>query len=146
MTSTINAGISGVTGTIGASTSTGTTPVTGGNTLGKDAFLKLLVAQLRYQDPSKPTDAAQFMSQTAQFTLVEKFDQLAAANEQVLNATQTQAATAMVGKQVTWSDSTGTHSGVVTAVSIRDGSPSLKLGELEVALSSVTEVKAASTT
>ena len=146
MTSTINAGISGVTGTVGASTSTSTTPVTGGNTLGKDAFLKLLVAQLRFQDPSKPTDAAQFMAETAQFTLVEKFDQLAAANEQVLNATQTQAATAMVGKQVTWSDSTGTHSGVVTAVSIKNGSPALKLGELEVALSSVTEVRAASST
>ena len=35
---------------------------------GQDAFLKLLVAQLKYQDPSKPADSTQFMAQTAQFT------------------------------------------------------------------------------
>jgi flagellar basal-body rod modification protein FlgD len=133
-----------VTGTVGSSGtgSSSTSALPGNNTLGKDAFLKLLVAQLRYQDPSKPTDASQFLAETAQFTLVEKFDSLATANQQVLNATQTQAATGMVGKQVSWTDSTGTHSGAVTGVSITDGVPSLKVGELQVALSSVTEVKA----
>jgi flagellar basal-body rod modification protein FlgD len=143
MTIPINASAGpGVTGTVSAAaTSTGTSSGTGGNTLGKDAFLKLLVAQLRYQDPSKPTDASQFLAETAQFTLVEKFDALATANQQVLNATQTQAATAMVGRQITWADGTGTHSGAVTAVSITGGTPSLKVGELDVALSSVTEVK-----
>jgi flagellar basal-body rod modification protein FlgD len=156
MTSPISAAAGGVTGTVGTTGTTGTTgtsssstdtsSVTGGTALGKDAFLKLLVAQLRYQDPSKPTDASQFLAETAQFTLVEKFDALATANQAVLNATQTQAATGMVGKQVTWTDSTGTHSGAVTGVSIKDGVPSLKVGELQVDLSTVTDVAAVRTT
>jgi flagellar basal-body rod modification protein FlgD len=151
MTSAINAAASsgGVTGTIGQNGTSGssTTSALGSNTLGKDAFLKLLVAQLRYQDPSKPADSAQFMAETAQFTLVEKFDALAASNTAVLNATQTQAATAMVGKQVTWTDASGKPaSGVVSSVAIKNGVPSLRVGALEIGLSEVTEVKAASTT
>lgn len=150
MTSAISAAAgSGVTGTIGqttTSTSTGTTTI-GSDSLGKDTFLKLLVAQLKYQDPSKPADASQFLSQTAQFTLVEKFDALAEANTAVLNATQVQAATAMVGKQVTWTDASGkAASGVVTSVAITNGVPSLRIGELDIKLSEVTEVKAPSST
>ena len=42
----------------------------------KDMFLKLLVAQLKYQDPTKPADTTQFLAQTAQFTVVEKLSEL----------------------------------------------------------------------
>jgi flagellar basal-body rod modification protein FlgD len=148
---TINAAASsgGVTGTIGSngtSSGSGTTSLPA-NTLGKDAFLKLLVAQLKYQDPSKPTDASQLMAETAQFTLVEKFDALTEANTAVLNATQTQAATGMVGKQVTWTDASGKPAtGVVSSVVINNGVPSLRVGAFDVKLSEVTEVKAVSTT
>jgi flagellar basal-body rod modification protein FlgD len=42
-------------------------------TLGsKDVFLKLMVEQIKRQDPLNPTDASQFMSQIAQFTQVEQ--------------------------------------------------------------------------
>ena len=54
----------------------------------KDTFLKLLVAQLKYQDPTNPTDATQFMSQTAQFTMVEKLDALSTLDQQVLDASR----------------------------------------------------------
>jgi len=131
-------------GTVGASaTSAPTTPATTGATqsFDKDTFLKLLVAQLRYQDPSNPTDATQFLAETAQFSLVEKFDSLAAADQQVLQATQTQAATGMVGRQIAWSDSTGDHTGTVTSVTIKNGQPSLQVGDLQVGLDAVTEVK-----
>ena len=45
--------------------------------LGQDAFLQLLVAQLKYQDPMSPSDSAEFLSQTAQFTQVEKLEEIA---------------------------------------------------------------------
>lgn len=47
--------------------------------LGQDAFLQLLVAQLKYQDPMSPSDSAEFLSQTAQFTQVEKLEEIAEA-------------------------------------------------------------------
>jgi len=128
----------------GASATTGTgtsgTSTTLSTSLDKDAFLQLLVAQLKYQDPTKPVDSSEFLAQTAQFTLVEKFDQLAEADKALLASTQTQTATAMVGKAITWSDATGTHSGTVTSVTIANGTPKLRVGQVDVAMDTVTSV------
>jgi flagellar basal-body rod modification protein FlgD len=38
----------------------------------KDAFLKLLIAQIKHQDPLNPTDSVQFLSQLAQFSELEQ--------------------------------------------------------------------------
>jgi flagellar basal-body rod modification protein FlgD len=43
----------------------------------KDTFLKLLVAQLRYQNPLDPTDSVQFVTQLAQFSQLEQTTQMA---------------------------------------------------------------------
>lgn len=40
--------------------------------LGQDAFLKLLVEQLKHQDPLAPQDSAQFVAQLAQFNSLEQ--------------------------------------------------------------------------
>ena len=65
-----------------AITASGYTPQTGSNqgspastaggTVDKNMFLKLLVAQLKNQDPSKPADATQFVTQLAQFQQMEQ--------------------------------------------------------------------------
>jgi flagellar basal-body rod modification protein FlgD len=44
--------------------------------LGEQDFLTLLVAQLRYQDPLNPMDNAEFMSQTAQFSMLEELQNM----------------------------------------------------------------------
>ncbi len=65
--------ISGVTAG-GSATTTSETTVTKerNDMLGKDAFLQLLVTQLRYQDPLSPMDNKDFIAQMAQFTALEQ--------------------------------------------------------------------------
>ena len=60
-----------VGGVGGTATTTATSTVTRSDQMGKDVFLQLLVAQMRYQDPNSPTSTTEFMSQTATFTQVE---------------------------------------------------------------------------
>jgi flagellar basal-body rod modification protein FlgD len=62
--STSSTAVASSAGTLSAINST--------NTLGKDAFLKLLVAQLKNQDPQNPADSSQMAAQLAQFSSVEQ--------------------------------------------------------------------------
>ena len=85
--------------------------------MGKDTFLKLLVAQMKYQDPGNPADTNQMMSQTATFTQVEKLEEIAKQNASMLALQRSSAAGAMVGQTVTYTDDTGVKvTGVVSSV------------------------------
>ncbi|MBR1865425.1 MAG: hypothetical protein IJ801_02845 [Lachnospiraceae bacterium] len=50
-----------------------------GSSLDKDAFLKLLVTQMQYQDPLEPTSNTEYMAQLAQFSTVEELQNLSSA-------------------------------------------------------------------
>jgi flagellar basal-body rod modification protein FlgD len=111
--------------------------------MGKDVFLKLLVAQMRYQDPSKPVDSSQMMSQTATFTQVEKLEQLAEQNSALLALQRSTSAGAMVGRSITYTDSTGAStSGVVTSVRLGTDTtePVAMIGKVAVPMGRVTEI------
>jgi flagellar basal-body rod modification protein FlgD len=85
--------------------------------MGKDVFMKLLVAQMRYQDPSQPVDSSQMMSQTAVFSQVEKLEQLVKQNASMLVLQESATAGALVGRTATYTDTTGaSRTGVVSAV------------------------------
>jgi flagellar basal-body rod modification protein FlgD len=125
-------------------TSKTTTDVGKSKSLGDhDTFLKLLVAQLRYQDPSKPADSTQFLAQTAQFTQVEKLGQIA----DMMQAQQLIGASALVGRTVTYQDAAGaSQTGVVTKTKLNgDSEPTLVVGNMDVQLSKVTEVQQSAT-
>ena len=83
------------------------TTVSGSNKLGKDEFLKLLVAQLKNQDPSSPLKPEEFAAQLAQFTSVEQLTKLndtvaaqAAANEVNKLLNQTVLSVTLLGRHI----------------------------------------------
>ncbi len=108
--------------------------------MGSDTFLKLLVAQLKYQDPSKPADGTALLGQTAQFQMVEKLNQLSAQNIQLLSEQQASSAIALVGRTITYTLGDRTLSGVVGSVRLTAAGPMLVVGQTDVPLSSVTEI------
>ena len=71
------------------------------NSMGKDAFLKLLVAQLKYQDPMNPSKSEDFIATTAQFTMVEKLDELTELTRANAATDSLTTASALIGKEVT---------------------------------------------
>ncbi|WP_250028100.1 flagellar hook assembly protein FlgD [Paractinoplanes maris] len=134
--------ISGFPGAAAAAAGTGATGTEKekSKSLGdRDTFLKLLVAQLKYQDPSKPADSTQFLAQTAQFTQVEKLEGIA----DMLKGQQLITASSLVGKTVEFMDPAGARStGVISAAKLNgDSEPMLRIGNTEVPLSKVTEVQ-----
>lgn len=84
----------------GASTAV---PGTGKKELGQDDFLRLLVAQMKNQDPSNPADNAQFLSQIAQFSMVSGIDELGTSFNGIaasFQTTQAMQAAELVGREV----------------------------------------------
>ena len=137
--------VSGTGATTGTSTTTGTgtsaTDPARSSTLDQDTFLKLLVAQLKYQDPSSPSDPTQFMSETAQFTVVQKLDALSTLDQKVLDATHAQTAAGMIGRTVTYTDYSGkARTGTVTGTTYGSQNPTLTVDGQLVALDAVTAV------
>lgn len=130
----------GRTAATGATTSGGTT-AKDGSTLDSEAFLQLLVAQLRYQDPTSPMDTTQLMAQTTQMTSVEQLVALADTQREAFAMQQRATAASLVGKQITAVDAEGTKvTGVVSAVSYESGTPLLQVGDVLVPLDLVTVV------
>lgn len=109
--------------------------------LGQDTFLKLLVAQLKYQDPTSPMDGSEFLAQSAQFTMLEKITAIATQTAELIAAEATGNATAMLGRQVSWLDADGTEAtGTVTGARLGTGGPVLLVDSREIPLSAVRTV------
>lgn len=85
-------------------------------TLNYDSFLKLLVAQMKNQDPTDPVDATEQMSQLASFSNVEQSIKTNAHLESLIQETTLSQATSLIGKTVTSAD--GKTTGVVASVDI----------------------------
>lgn len=85
-------------------------------TINYESFLKLLVAQMKNQDPTEPMDATQQMAQLATFSQVEQTIKTNKNLESLLQRTSLQEANSVIGRTVTSDD--GKVSGVVKEVTL----------------------------
>ena len=124
-------------------TSTATTSVDRPNQMGSDTFLKLLVAEMKYQDPSSPMSSSDMMAQTATLTQTQSLQTIADQNKQQLALQRSLTAGALVGHQVSYTATDGTtQSGTVSAVQISatDNTSSAVIGGQSVDVGRITEV------
>ncbi|MCW2779130.1 MAG: Flagellar basal-body rod modification protein FlgD [Frankiales bacterium] len=117
------------TSTTTAKGATASTTKPGESAMGPDAFMKLLVAQLKYQNPMAPTDGQAYMTQMATFTQVEKLDQLVKAQADAAQWQQRVSAEGLVGRSVTGSTDGMASSGTVVGVRYTDGAALLELSD-----------------
>jgi flagellar basal-body rod modification protein FlgD len=119
--------------------------------LGKDAFMKLLVNQLRNQDPMAPAQNEEMLGQLAQFSSLEQMGEL---NDNIVglavlqqsNALMSQltSSSALIGQEVRYTDpeSGDPQWGQVASVKIEEGLAVLNIGGKDVPLANVLEVGA----
>ncbi|MFZ5754245.1 MAG: flagellar hook capping FlgD N-terminal domain-containing protein [Bacillota bacterium] len=135
-------------------------------TLGKDDFLKLLVTELRYQDPMKPMEDREFITQMAQFSSLEQMQNINKSLESGLMAlaeaqkgletkltgimqqlgylmagNELKQGLNLLGHVVTFKKGTEELSGIVTALKQKDGQYVAVVDGEEVTLDKITLIK-----
>jgi flagellar basal-body rod modification protein FlgD len=102
-----------------------------GSTLDKDSFLKILVGEMQNMDPMSASsqDPTQSVAQMTQYSILEQLTNLSASSESTLDAQKQTQSLALLGKTVSYKDSSGNDaSGLVQKVDFAsDGSTKLTL-------------------
>jgi flagellar basal-body rod modification protein FlgD len=132
---------------LGSTTQAAATTPTADSTssqMDKDLFLKLMVTQLRNQDPMNPQDSAEFLAQTAQFTSLEKLEAVASQSSQALAAQMAFGASSLAGRTVSYlaEDGVTETQGTVESVRFTAAGPMLTVGGVEVPIANVVTVAA----
>jgi flagellar basal-body rod modification protein FlgD len=126
----------------------------GGTALGKDAFMELLVTQLKNQDPMEPTQNTEMIAQLAQFSSLEQMQEvndnivgLAVLQQGNALLSQLTSSSALINQHVKYVDpSTNLEAwGRVASVKIEDGLALLNIGGADVPLANVIEIGPANT-
>ena len=92
------------------------------SSLDKDAFLQLLVAQMKYQDPLEPTSNTEYISQLATFSELEEMQNVSASMDM-------SRANALVGQYVFMNEENGFAEGQVDYVVYQGGKIYLSVNE-----------------
>jgi flagellar basal-body rod modification protein FlgD len=109
-------GVTTTTGTTSPPSTTSSTTDAASASLNYDSFLKLLVAQMKNQDPTEPMDSSEQIAQLATFSQVEQTIKTNTNLESLLQRTSLSEANAVIGKTVTSAD--GKTTGVVKEVKL----------------------------
>jgi flagellar basal-body rod modification protein FlgD len=116
---------------------------TNGSELGKDQFLKILITQLKNQDPMQPMQDKEFIAQMAQFTSVEQLTNMASEMKSLRESLGM--ASGLIGKSISWTstDSGGNsyqNEGVVDAITFKDGKQYANVDGVQVSLEKLTKI------
>jgi len=84
--------------------------------LGKDDFLKILITQLSYQDPTAPMEDKEFIAQMAQFSTLEQMTGMAKDFSKLTSMLMGNEATSALGKSVEIIEGERSVQGIVQAV------------------------------
>ena len=95
--------------------------------LGFDSLLKIILTQLTYQDPLKPMDNFQFVSQLAQFSQIQLGQSTNDKLDTLVAAQGNGQATGLLGRVVDVGTGASLVSGRVTAIAFSNGAPRLTI-------------------
>ena len=133
--------LSGLSGVKTSESTTDTTKTKGQTTqLDQNQFLKLMIAQMKNQDPTKPMDPSTFMSQLAQFSQVTGIEQMnksvSGLNDSLLSS-QVLSGTNLVGHEILAESNTAVlaapGSKITGAVDVPSGSQNVRVAVLDSA-------------
>ena len=93
--------------------------------IAQEDFLRILLTQLRFQDPLKPVDNQQFVAQLAQFSSLEINRQQSEKVDTLLAIEASNQAVGLIGKSVEVRTIQGSTVGTVKAISFATGEPRL---------------------
>lgn len=95
--------------------------------LGFEDLLRIVLTQLTYQDPLKPMDNFEFVSQLAQFSQIQQTQTMSDRVLGLLQAQATNQATSVLGRFVDIPSGTALVTGKVTSVSFQSGEPQITI-------------------
>ncbi|AZO11691.1 MULTISPECIES: flagellar hook assembly protein FlgD [unclassified Mesorhizobium] len=93
-----------------------TTTATSKTAVDYQSFLKLLIAEMKNQDPTKPMDSTQYVAQLATFSQVEQSVQANTKLDQIIQSSALSQADALIGRSITSAD--GKTTGTVASVKL----------------------------
>jgi flagellar basal-body rod modification protein FlgD len=111
--------------------------------MGQDAFMQLMLAQMKNQDPMSPSDSGAMMSQLAQFTSVEQLTKVSSGLDTLKQGQDFQASVALIGKTVSFKGADGDEKTAVvkSARTTEDGAQVTVEGGATFAYSAITGVQ-----
>ena len=112
-----------------------------------ESLLKIIMTQLSYQDPLKPMDNFEFVSQLAQFSQIQIGQTGNDRLQELVSAQATVQATSILGKTVDVPAGSSTLTGKVVSIAFADGVPKITIKTAagstisNISMASVTQVR-----
>ena len=111
------------------------------NTMQEADFMKLLITQLKTQDPTKPMKDKEFIGQMAQFTSLKQMNEMTDNMKTLTREFSFTKAVSLVNKSISWTDASGTSNrGIVESIRVRNGEAFVNVNGREVSLKDIEEI------